>query len=179
MADVSADLVGLGVDGTRVRTEIFGAALPITPGITPAAARPPHPPAGEPGDGPRVAFARSGLTVRWDDGYASLLELAEAATCRYAGHAAPACATRVRQPCCPGRSATPPTRSMTPPTATRCSAAPSRTAILHWTCDPGISRTRIGLSIAARLADHRPRPPHPDGPGYALWRWLAPRNYHF
>jgi hypothetical protein len=44
----------------------------------PEAARPPHPPAGEPGDGPQVAFARSGLTVPWDDGFASLLELAEA-----------------------------------------------------------------------------------------------------
>jgi hypothetical protein len=41
-----------------VRTEIFGAAPSQTPGITAAAARPPHPPAGEPGDGPEVAFAR-------------------------------------------------------------------------------------------------------------------------
>ncbi len=40
MADVSAALVGLGVDGTRIRTEIFGAAPSITPGIAPAAARP-------------------------------------------------------------------------------------------------------------------------------------------
>src|SRR5215813_7244117 len=78
MAEVSAALVGLGVDGSRVRTEIFGAAPSITPGIAPAAAGPPHPPAGQPGDGPHVAFARSGLTVRWEDDYASLLELAEA-----------------------------------------------------------------------------------------------------
>jgi ferredoxin-NADP reductase/MOSC domain-containing protein YiiM len=78
MAEVSAALVGLGVDAARIRTEIFGAAPSTTPGIAPAAARPPHPPTGEPGDGPHVAFARSGLTVRWNDGYASLLELAEA-----------------------------------------------------------------------------------------------------
>jgi ferredoxin-NADP reductase/MOSC domain-containing protein YiiM len=78
MAEVSAALAGLGVDAARIRTEIFGAAPSLTPGIAPAPARPPHPPAGEPGDGPHVAFARSGLTVRWDDGYASLLELAEA-----------------------------------------------------------------------------------------------------
>jgi ferredoxin-NADP reductase/MOSC domain-containing protein YiiM len=78
MAEVSAALAGLGADAARIRTEIFGAAPSITPGIAPAAARPAHPPAGEPGDGPHVAFARSGLTVRWDDGYASLLELAEA-----------------------------------------------------------------------------------------------------
>ena len=78
MAEVSAALAGLGVDGTRVHTEIFGAMPSQTPGIAAPAARPPHPPAGAPGDGPRVAFARSGLTVRWGRDYASLLELAEA-----------------------------------------------------------------------------------------------------
>ena len=76
MVDVSAALAGMDVD--HVRTEIFGAAPSLTPGIAAASARPPHPPQGAPGDGPRVAFARSGLTVRWAAGYASLLELAEA-----------------------------------------------------------------------------------------------------
>ncbi|MDQ2877314.1 MAG: 2Fe-2S iron-sulfur cluster-binding protein, partial [Actinomycetota bacterium] len=33
---------------------------------------------GEPGAGPQVAFVRSGLTVPWDQHFASLLELAEA-----------------------------------------------------------------------------------------------------
>ena len=75
MADVSAALAGMGID--RVRTEIFGAAPAQTPGIAAAAARPPHPPPGAPGAGPQVAFARSGLTVPWGAGYASLLELAE------------------------------------------------------------------------------------------------------
>jgi ferredoxin len=70
--------VDLGIGPRRVRTEIFGAAPSQTPGIAAAAVRPPHPPAGEPGDGPEVAFARSGLTVRWASRYASLLELAEA-----------------------------------------------------------------------------------------------------
>jgi ferredoxin-NADP reductase len=78
MSDVSAALETLGVDRRRVRTEIFGAAPSQTPGVVAGAALPPHPPAGEPGDGPEVAFARSGLTVRWARGYASLLELAEA-----------------------------------------------------------------------------------------------------
>jgi ferredoxin-NADP reductase/MOSC domain-containing protein YiiM len=78
MAAVSAALTGLGIDATRIRTEIFGATQAITPGIAATVARPPHPPAGEPGDGPRVEFARSGLTVRWDRGHANLLELAEA-----------------------------------------------------------------------------------------------------
>jgi ferredoxin-NADP reductase/MOSC domain-containing protein YiiM len=78
MADVSAALVGLGLDAARIRTEIFGTAPAQTPGIAAAAARPPHPPAGEPPDGPQVGFARSGLTVHWAPRYASLLELAEA-----------------------------------------------------------------------------------------------------
>jgi hypothetical protein len=77
MAEVSAALTGMGLDGAHVRTEIFGAAPAQTPGIAPAA-RPPHPPAGEPDGGPQVAFARSGLTARWAPGYGSLLELAEA-----------------------------------------------------------------------------------------------------
>jgi ferredoxin-NADP reductase/MOSC domain-containing protein YiiM len=78
MAGVSAALAGLGVDRARVHTEIFGAQGSQTPGIAPAAARPPHLPAGQPGTGPGIAFARSGLTVPWDRRYASLLELAEA-----------------------------------------------------------------------------------------------------
>ena len=78
MAEMSAALVDLGIDRTRVRTEIFGAAPSSTPGIAAADTRPPHIPAGDPGDGPEIAFARSGLTVRWTRGYGSLLELAEA-----------------------------------------------------------------------------------------------------
>ncbi|HET9894444.1 MAG TPA: MOSC domain-containing protein [Streptosporangiaceae bacterium] len=83
MAEVSAALAGLGTDASRVRTEIFGPKPSITPGIAPAPARPPHPPAGTRAgqardSGPEVVFARSGLTVIWDAGYASLLDLAEA-----------------------------------------------------------------------------------------------------
>jgi ferredoxin-NADP reductase/MOSC domain-containing protein YiiM len=78
MADISAALLARGLDRARIRTEIFGAAPAQTPGIAPAAAGPVHPPAGEPGDGPQVAFARSGLTIRWGRDYGSLLELAEA-----------------------------------------------------------------------------------------------------
>ena len=76
MADTSAALATMGID--QIHTEIFGAAPAQTPGIAAAAARPPHPPPGAPGEGPQVAFARSGLTVEWGAGYASLLELAEA-----------------------------------------------------------------------------------------------------
>ena len=78
MAEASAALADLGIGGSQVHTEIFGAMPAQTPGIAAAPARPPHPPRGEPASGPLVAFARSGLTVHWDPGYASLLELAEA-----------------------------------------------------------------------------------------------------
>ena len=78
MADISGALTTLGFDRSRIRTEIFGAPPSQTPGIAAAAARPVHPPPGQPGDGPQVAFARSGLTVRWAHDYGSLLELAEA-----------------------------------------------------------------------------------------------------
>jgi ferredoxin-NADP reductase/MOSC domain-containing protein YiiM len=76
MADTSAALAAMGID--RVHTEIFGATPAQTPGIAGVPPRPPHPPPGAPGDGPQVSFARSGLTVPWAAGYASLLELAEA-----------------------------------------------------------------------------------------------------
>jgi ferredoxin-NADP reductase len=76
MAEVSAALAGMGIE--QIRTEIFGAAPAQTPGIAPVPPRPPHPPPGATGAGPQVAFARSGLTARWDQGYSSLLELAEA-----------------------------------------------------------------------------------------------------
>jgi ferredoxin-NADP reductase len=78
MADVSAALAAIGVPAARVRTEVFGAGPAITPGIKGTAARPPHQPAGPPGRGPLVAFARSDVSVPWDPGYGSLLELAEA-----------------------------------------------------------------------------------------------------
>jgi ferredoxin len=59
-------------------TEIFGSGKPITPGVKQMPRRPPHAPAGSPGKGPRISFARAGLTVSWDPRFQSLLELAEA-----------------------------------------------------------------------------------------------------
>jgi ferredoxin len=37
----------------------------------------PHPPAGQLGDGPTIAFARGDLTIPWSTAYGTLLELAE------------------------------------------------------------------------------------------------------
>ncbi len=78
MRELTQALAGLGVDPSRIHTETFSAELARTPGVVATPTRPPHVPAGGPGAGALVSFARSGLTVNWDDAYASLLELAEA-----------------------------------------------------------------------------------------------------
>jgi ferredoxin-NADP reductase len=77
MDEISAGLAALGLDASRVRTEPFGPKASETPGIAATPARVPHPPPGQPGNGPTIAFARSDLTVPWSSDYASLLELAE------------------------------------------------------------------------------------------------------
>jgi ferredoxin-NADP reductase/MOSC domain-containing protein YiiM len=78
MSDLTAGLAALGVAPDRIHTELFGAGPSITPGIAASPRRPPHLPEGRPGSGALVSFARSGLNVRWDPTFHSLLELAEA-----------------------------------------------------------------------------------------------------
>ncbi|GAA1123436.1 MOSC and FAD-binding oxidoreductase domain-containing protein [Kitasatospora arboriphila] len=80
MADLTTALTTAGLAPERIRTELFGTAAGLTPGIAapPGETPAPHPPAGLPGDGPAVAFTRSGLTVPWKSEYGTLLELAEA-----------------------------------------------------------------------------------------------------
>ena len=78
MDEISAALSALGIAGARIHTEPFGPAPGSTPGIAATPARAPHPPAGQPGDGSTIEFARSNLAVPWASDYGSLLELAEA-----------------------------------------------------------------------------------------------------
>jgi ferredoxin-NADP reductase/ferredoxin len=78
MEEISAGLAALGLDAAHIHTEPFGPAPGLTPGIASTPARTPHPPAGEPGSGPTIEFARSNLAIPWSDDFASLLELAEA-----------------------------------------------------------------------------------------------------
>ena len=78
LEDITAGLGGWGVAPDRVHTEIFGSGKSITPGVKKAPRRLPHAPAGSPGEGPKISFARAGLTVSWDSKFQSLLELAEA-----------------------------------------------------------------------------------------------------
>ena len=77
MDDISAGLAALGFDASRIHIELFGPAGGVTPGIAATPARAPHPPAGQPGNGPTIAFARSDLTIPWGGDYGTLLELAE------------------------------------------------------------------------------------------------------
>jgi ferredoxin-NADP reductase/MOSC domain-containing protein YiiM len=72
MRELSTDVLANGAAPERLHVEWFG------PVPRDDDAPPPHPPPGEPGIGPEVAFAASGLTVRWDESFGSLLELAEA-----------------------------------------------------------------------------------------------------
>ncbi|MEU9445714.1 MOSC and FAD-binding oxidoreductase domain-containing protein [Streptomyces sp. NPDC048304] len=79
MDSLTAALVDCGLAASRVHTEIFGAGSALTPGIKGSSTTTaPHQPAGPPGTGPDVSFARSGLTVPWNEDQGSLLELAEA-----------------------------------------------------------------------------------------------------
>jgi hypothetical protein len=78
MAALSVGLAKYGLPAERIHGETFGAAAALTPGIAATSSGPPHQPAGDPGTGPDVDFARSGLTVPWGPGYPSILDFAEA-----------------------------------------------------------------------------------------------------
>ena len=76
--DLSSGLLAKGIPASRIHSEVFGSLPPITPGLKKGPSRMPHQPAAAADQGPKVAFARSGLTVSWASRYRSLLELAEA-----------------------------------------------------------------------------------------------------
>ena len=78
MDEISAGLAAIGIESSGIHTEPFGPAPGMTPGIAATPARTPHPPTGQPGNGPTVEFARSNLAIPWSSDYTSLLELAEA-----------------------------------------------------------------------------------------------------
>jgi ferredoxin-NADP reductase/MOSC domain-containing protein YiiM/ferredoxin len=78
MDEISAALVAVGLGASQIHTEPFGPAPSLTPGIAQAPSRRPHAPAGRPGEGPKIEFARSDLAVPWSNDFASLLEFAEA-----------------------------------------------------------------------------------------------------
>ena len=78
ITELATGIAAWGVASGRIRSELFGAAPASTPGIAAASPKAPHLPEGAAGTGPQVSFARSGLSVRWDATFQSILELAEA-----------------------------------------------------------------------------------------------------
>ncbi len=78
MDAMTAALTAAGLDPTHIHTERFGARSAINPGVVGAVRVPPHLPAGAPGTGPLVTFARSALSLPFDAAYRSILELADA-----------------------------------------------------------------------------------------------------
>jgi MOSC domain-containing protein YiiM/ferredoxin-NADP reductase/ferredoxin len=78
LGDLRTGLAAWGVPAGRIHAELFSGGPSLTPGVISMAARAPHPPAGTPGTGALVSFARSGIAARWRLDDRSLLELAEA-----------------------------------------------------------------------------------------------------
>jgi len=79
MEDVKAGLAARGVPSDHLHTEIFAGLEATTPGIVRAPQRAPHLPSDDPGSGPLVSFARSGVAAHWSPAkHRTLLELAEA-----------------------------------------------------------------------------------------------------
>jgi ferredoxin-NADP reductase/ferredoxin len=77
LRDFRTGLSNWGVPADRIHMEFFGAGETRTPGITETPRRP-HGPSGPAGQGPRVSFVRTDLSVRWDPRFHTLLDLAEA-----------------------------------------------------------------------------------------------------
>jgi ferredoxin-NADP reductase/MOSC domain-containing protein YiiM len=76
--ELTTGLASWGIAMGHIHTEIFGPGRSSTPGIVSDSHPPPHQPPGSSGPGPRVSFARSGVTTEWGTGFKNLLELAEA-----------------------------------------------------------------------------------------------------
>jgi ferredoxin-NADP reductase len=73
MLDINTALRTLEVGESAIKQEVFG--TPLATGGKSA----PHLPAGSPGDGPLISFAKSGISFHWHPRWTSLLEAAEAA----------------------------------------------------------------------------------------------------
>ncbi|HEY4262565.1 MAG TPA: MOSC and FAD-binding oxidoreductase domain-containing protein, partial [Schlesneria sp.] len=78
LEEFTTGLSNWGVDPDQIHAEIFGSGNPVTSGVIKSPRRPPHAPDGPPGTGPKISFARVGLTVSWNPRFKSLLEFAEA-----------------------------------------------------------------------------------------------------
>jgi ferredoxin-NADP reductase/MOSC domain-containing protein YiiM len=78
MTDIRDALTALGVNAANIHTELFAALPTINPGLTGQHPVAPHQPPGPAGDGPRVTFARSGITTAFGSRWRNVLDLADA-----------------------------------------------------------------------------------------------------
>lgn len=78
MEDIGSNLQAMRVPPSRIHSEVFGSMPSKTPGVRSGPSQIPHQPPAEADQGPKVAFARSGLTVPFASRCQNLLELAEA-----------------------------------------------------------------------------------------------------
>jgi ferredoxin-NADP reductase/MOSC domain-containing protein YiiM len=78
MTEIRQALADAGLGPGRIHSELFGALAAINPGLTARPARLPHQPPGPPGTGPKVTFARSGITTAFPAAGGSVLDLADA-----------------------------------------------------------------------------------------------------
>jgi MOSC domain-containing protein YiiM/ferredoxin-NADP reductase len=82
IADMSKGLTAWGVAAGRIHAEFFAGQPALSPGVVATSSPAPHQPAGAPGTGPLISFARSGIATRWRQIDQCLLELAEACDVR-------------------------------------------------------------------------------------------------
>jgi len=79
MAEMRRTLTDMGVAPEQIHVEIFNGSESMSPGVAGAAKRTPHLPKDDADTGPRVSFARSGISAHWKASeYQTILELAEA-----------------------------------------------------------------------------------------------------
>jgi len=78
LVELRSGLTAWGVPLHRIHSELFCGGPSLMPGVIATSVRAPHQPAGSPGTGALVSFARSGIAARWRLEDQSLLELAEA-----------------------------------------------------------------------------------------------------
>jgi ferredoxin-NADP reductase len=78
MTDIRDALTALGVNTANIHTELFAALPAINPGLTGQHPVAPHQPPGPSGGGPRVSFARSGISTAFGSRWRSVLDLADA-----------------------------------------------------------------------------------------------------
>ena len=111
MQDISAGLASMGLDASRIHTELFGPEPGITPGIAEKSARTPHAPAGPPEKDRRSSSPAATSPSRGAATMPACWSWPRPVTSRSAGLVGRGSATPARPPSSPVTSTTHPNRS--------------------------------------------------------------------